>query len=73
MARQRAEGALDLAWEAARAQGYSDDEVTAWRKQWEDWHAWHAQYAATSGDAAAQGDEDAKRMLLSMESQQGSW
>ena len=23
--------------------------------------------------AAAQGDEDAKRMLLSMESQQGSW
>ena len=45
--------------EAARAQGYSDDEVTAWRKQWEDWHVWHARHAATSGDAAAQGDERA--------------
>ncbi|KAH8066262.1 hypothetical protein JL722_692 [Aureococcus anophagefferens] len=51
---------MDRVAEAARAQGYSDDEVTAWRKQWEDWHAWHAQYAATSGDAAAQGDESAE-------------
>ena len=50
--------------EAARAQGYSDDEVTAWRKQWEDWHAWQAQYAPERPTVA-----DMPRLLSEIQSQ----
>ena len=40
---------LDRVARAAKAQGYSDEEVVKWRAQWDEWHAWHAQYA-TAGD-----------------------
>ena len=38
-------GDMDRVTVLAKAQGYTDEEVAVWRKQWEDWHDWHSQYA----------------------------